>query len=75
MNNQFQNQQPQQKKINFEDLTDVKCDECQGEYFRPAAMMKRLSPLISPNGKEQLIPVQIFRCDDCGHVNKAFIPN
>jgi uncharacterized Zn finger protein len=65
---------PPANNIKLEDLTDVKCEGCEGEYFRPIMLIKRLSPLISPNGKEQLVPIQTFRCDDCGHVNKAFIP-
>ncbi len=76
-NNFFQSgEQPPQTNINIklEDLTSVKCDECEGEYFRSAMLMKRLSPLVSPTGKEQLIPIQIFRCDNCGHVNEVFIP-
>jgi|TARA_R110000824_G_scaffold228206_1_gene416028 hypothetical protein len=73
MNDQFQNQQPQ-INIKIEDLTDIECDDCQGKYFRPVAMMKRLSPLVNPSGKEQIVPMQVFRCDDCGHVNEIFIP-
>ena len=69
-------QQLPQTNINvrLDDLTDVKCDECEGEYFRTVMLMKRLSPLVSPTGKEQIVPIQIFRCDDCGHVNEVFIP-
>ena len=37
-------------------------------------MVKRLSALISPNGKEQIIPVPVLRCDDCGHINEQFLP-
>lgn len=76
-NNLFQEgQQPPRANINvkLEDLTDVKCDECEGEYFRVVMMMKRLSPLVSPSGQEQMVPIQIFRCDDCGHVNEVFMP-
>jgi predicted nucleic acid-binding Zn ribbon protein len=76
-NNLFQGgQQPPRANINvkLEDLADVKCDECEGEYFRMVMMMKRLSPLVSPSGQEQMVPIQIFRCDDCGHVNEVFLP-
>jgi len=69
-------QKPPRANVNvrLEDLTDVKCDECGGEYFKPVVMIKRLSPLVSPTGQEQLMPLQVFRCDDCGHTNKAFMP-
>ena len=35
---------------------------------------KRLSALVSPSGKEQLVPIPVFRCDDCGHINDEFLP-
>ena len=48
-------------------MKDVVCDNCEGKVFREVVMLKRLSALVSPTGKEQLIPVQVVRCDDCGH--------
>jgi hypothetical protein len=35
-------------------------------------MLKKLSPLISPTGQEAIIPVMVFGCDSCGHINKQF---
>lgn len=46
--------------------------ECGGKTFHPAAMVKRLSALLSPDGKEHFIPVDIFKCDRCEKV-PAFI--
>ena len=57
------------------DLThakDIECEKCQGVGFRQTMMLKKLSPLISPTGQEAIIPVGVFSCDSCGHVNKEF---
>ena len=35
-------------------------------------MLKKLSSLVSPNGQEAIIPVGVFACESCGHVNKEF---
>ena len=35
-------------------------------------MLKKLSPLVSPNGQEAIIPVMVFACDSCGHINQEF---
>jgi uncharacterized Zn finger protein len=67
-------QQQQQIRINVNDLTDIVCDECGNRFFRQAVLIKRLSPLVSPSGEEKLVPMPIFRCDDCGHVNDQFLP-
>ena len=34
----------------------------------------RVSALISPSGKEQIVPIPTFRCDDCGFINDEFRP-
>ena len=65
---------PPKTTIDASDLDDIICDECGGKVFRQASMFKRLSALISPTGKEQIVPIPIFRCDDCGHINNEFLP-
>jgi hypothetical protein len=64
----------QQIRVNLEDAEDVVCEECDNGYFTPAVMIKRLSPLVSPTGQEALVPVQLFQCNKCGHVNDQFTP-
>jgi len=57
------------------DLTHAKtleCDKCEGKGFRQTMMLKKLSALLSPSGQEAIIPVGVFACDACGHVNKEF---
>ena len=67
-------QQPPGAQINvkLEDLKDICCEICGGKYFRQVQAFKRLSALISPTGKEQIVPVPTFRCDDCGYINDEF---
>ena len=67
-------QDPTQLKINASDLKDICCEECGGKIFRSVHMFKRLSAIISPTGKEQIVPIPVFRCDDCGHINSEFLP-
>ena len=37
-------------------------------------MMSKLSALLSPAGKETMIPINVFACAKCGHINSAFLP-
>ncbi len=58
------------------DLTHAKtleCEECGCKGFKQSLMLKKLSALISPNGQESLIPVAVFCCEQCGHINKDFL--
>ena len=57
------------------DLThakDIECEECGSRGFKQTLMLKRLSALVSPNGQETIIPMQVFACEKCGYVNKEF---
>ena len=57
------------------DLThakDIICEKCGGLGFRQTMMLKKLSPLVSPNGQEAIIPVGVFACEACGNINKEF---
>ena len=65
---------PQGLNINLkpEDMKDIVCENCGGKYFRQVHAFKRVSALLSSTGKEQIVPVPTFRCDDCGHINAEF---
>jgi len=73
------NLNPQQNnkevKINPNDLEDVVCEHCGNQTFTQAFLFKKISAVMSPNGKASMIPLQVFKCDECGHINKDFIPN
>tara|TARA_R100000005_G_C4908719_1_gene147417 strand:- start:255 stop:521 length:267 start_codon:yes stop_codon:yes gene_type:complete len=61
-------------KINPDDLEDIVCDKCGSQCFEQTFLFKKLSAVYSPSGKEAMIPVQIYRCADCGHINSEFLP-
>ena len=75
-------QQPQQGqqnpnmqvKVSLKDAHDVACEKCGHKLFTQLMMFKKLSAVMSPTGEESMIPIQVFACNDCGHVNKEFLP-
>ena len=54
------------------DMKDIKCENCGCQFFRQVQAFKRISALVSPTGKEQIVPVPTFRCDECGFINEEF---
>ena len=52
----------------------VVCESCGNHTFVGVMMMKRISPIISPTGKEAVVPIQTFACNACGFINKQFLP-
>ncbi len=59
--------------IDLNNVENMKCDECESETFTPAFIIKHLSALVSPTGKETMVPIQIFKCSDCNHINEKFL--
>tara|TARA_Y100001963_G_C6620794_1_gene371608 strand:- start:131 stop:391 length:261 start_codon:yes stop_codon:yes gene_type:complete len=59
-------------QLNPKDLKDIVCEQCGSKYFRQVQGFKIVSALQSPTGKEQIMPIPTFRCDDCGFINKEF---
>ena len=67
------NQQPQMN-VDFSQTTAEICESCENDTFVQVFQMRKLSALLSPTGQESMIPIQIFACAKCGHVNKGFLP-
>ena len=44
--------QPKNVNLNPDDLTDVVCEKCGCQVFEPAFLFKKLSAVLSPNGKQ-----------------------
>ncbi len=66
--------QQQQIKLNPNDLEDVVCEKCENQTFEPVFLFKKLSAVLSPSGKDTMVPMQTYRCTECGHMNKEFLP-
>ena len=60
--------------IDFSQTNAVVCEECGNETFNHVYKMRKLSALLSPVGEETMIPVQVFACTKCNHINKEFLP-
>ena len=74
MNDPHYNPQPPQMNIDFSQTTAEVCEKCENETFVQVYQMRKLSALLSPTGQEAMIPIQVFACAKCGHINKGFLP-
>lgn len=59
--------------LNPRELEDVTCDKCGNFTFQSVVLMKRVSGLQTPTGKEAFVPMEVFACAACGNVNDRFI--
>ena len=68
------NPQQPQMNVDMSQTTAEVCESCENETFIQVFKMRRLSALLSPAGQESMIPIQVFACAKCGHINKGFLP-
>jgi uncharacterized Zn finger protein len=64
----------QQMRIDLSQATDIVCEECGNPYFREVMMIKKVSKLLLASDKDQIFPIPVLQCSNCGHVNTEFVP-
>jgi len=61
-----------QEQIDFSKTSQIKCESCENPSFKQTLLLRKMSALVSPDGRETIVPMQVFACEKCGHVNKEF---
>ena len=61
-----------QEQIDFSKTSQIKCEACEGSTFKQTLLLRKMSALVAPSGQETIIPMQVFACEKCGHVNEEF---
>lgn len=74
MNTPFRQNNTPGQGIDITQTSPTTCESCGKEAFQEAVILRKISALLSPTGKEGFVPVQVFACISCGHVNNDFLP-
>ena len=62
-----------QKTVDLSKADTLQCEKCDNYLFITSYVIKRISAIMSPNGKEGLVPVQVYSCGNCGAVPKTLL--
>ena len=52
-------------QIDISKTDTIVCENCGNASFIQAFFLKKVSALVSPTGKEAVIPIQVFSCGNC----------
>jgi len=57
-----------QVQVDLKTAETMTCVECENKIFIQGYVVKRISAIVSPTGKEVIAPVQVFNCGNCGEM-------
>ena len=64
----------QQPNVSLDQTSAVVCDSCGGMYFEQALHIRKVSGILTGTGQASYMPIPVFSCKDCGHINSEFLP-
>ncbi len=62
----------QQVKLNVADSPNVECEKCENIFFDKVTVIKKISKLLVGTPEDQYVPMETYRCAECGNINKEF---
>lgn len=65
---------PNNINLDMSQTTPVKCDECSHTHFQQVLIIRKASGLLTGTGKPTYVPIPVFACTLCSHVNDEFAP-
>jgi hypothetical protein len=60
-------------QLDLNEADTITCQDCGNASFIQSFFLKKISALMSPTGKEAIVPVQVFSCGNCGKVPSKMI--
>jgi len=60
--------------ISLDKTQEVVCEKCEGKVFQEGLMLRKASKFLTGTAQDALIPLPVFSCSACGHVNEEFLP-
>ena len=56
------------------DLTQAPWVECseKNKLFESRLLFKKISPLVSPSGKTEFVPIEVIFCTKCGKIPRFY---
>ncbi len=68
------NQEQPRLNIDLTKTQEIVCDKCGGKVFQEGLMLRKASKFLTGTTQDALIPLPVFSCSACGHVNEDFLP-
>lgn len=61
--------------VTLDKTVPVACDECGNTVFVEGLLLRKVSRFLTGQAQDGIIPIPVFSCSKCQHVNEEFIPS
>ena len=62
----------QHVKVNVAEQPNVECENCKNIFFDKVTVIKKISKLLVGTPDDQLVPMETYKCTECGNINEDF---
>jgi hypothetical protein len=60
--------------VSLDKTIAIVCDKCENQTFSEAVILRKVSRFLTGQAQDGLVPIPVFTCCSCGHVNEEFLP-
>ena len=59
-------------KVDIASQPTLKCEKCDNPFFKKVTVIKKISKILTASSEDQFVPMEIYACDSCSHINDEF---
>jgi uncharacterized Zn finger protein len=60
--------------VSLDKTVAILCEECENQTFTESVILRKVSRFLTGQAQDGLVPIPVFSCQKCGHVNNEFLP-
>ena len=60
--------------VSLDKTVPITCEKCDNQTFSEAFILRKVSRFLTGQPQDGLVPIPVFSCTACGHVNNEFLP-
>jgi hypothetical protein len=60
--------------VSLDKTVAIVCEKCENQTFTEAVILRKVSRFLTGQAQDGLVPIPVFVCQKCSHVNEEFLP-
>lgn len=60
--------------VSLDKTVAILCEKCENQTFTESVILRKVSRFLTGQPQDGLVPIPVFCCTSCSHVNSDFLP-